>query len=59
MVICPVAAAPRTSIAPRPAAENQRSARRCRARAYPIDPGKLAALGGRELPAILHALPDL
>jgi hypothetical protein len=25
----------------------------------PIDPGKLAALAGRELPAILHALPEL
>jgi hypothetical protein len=25
----------------------------------PIDPGRIAALAGRELPAILHALPDL
>jgi hypothetical protein len=25
----------------------------------PADPGKLAALAGRELPAILHALPEL
>ena len=25
----------------------------------PVDPGKLAALTGRELPAILHALPEL
>jgi hypothetical protein len=25
----------------------------------PVDPGRLAALAGRELPAILHALPEL